>query len=123
MYITKKETKALVQELFLDRDKTEEELEEEGNLITKKSEIKIEVLNGSGNKENLDAVIKKLKAEGYKVSQKGTTNETSKTVVIKNKDVSSEIPDNIIETIGAGVAQKSESTSSQKHNNNYRKRL
>ncbi len=111
----KKETKALVQELFLDRDKTEEDLEEEGNLITKKSEIKIEVLNGSGNKDNLDDVIKKLKAEGYKVSQKDTTNETSKTVVIKNKDVSSEISDDIIETIGAGVAQKSESTSSQKN--------
>ncbi len=111
----KKETKALVQELFLDRDKTEEDLEEEGNLITKKSEIKIEVLNGSGDKENLDDVIKKLKAEGYKVSQKDTTNETSKTVVIKNKDVSSEISDDIIETIGAGVAQKSESTSSQKN--------
>jgi len=59
----KKETKALVQELFLDRDKTEEDLEEEGNLITKKSEIKIEVLNGSGDKENLDDVVKKLKAE------------------------------------------------------------
>lgn len=111
----KKETKALVQELFLDRDKTEEDLEEEGNLITKKSEIKIEVLNGSGDKENLDDVVKKLKAEGYKVSQKDTTNETSKTVVIKNKDVSSEISDDIIETIGAGVAQKSESTSSQKN--------
>lgn len=111
----KKETKALVQELFLDRDKTEEDLEEEGNLITKKSEIKIEVLNGSGNKDNLDDVIEKLKAEGYKVSQKDTTNETSKTVVIKNKDVSSEISDDIIETIGAGVAQKSESTSSQKN--------
>ncbi len=111
----KKETKALVQELFLDRDKTEEDLEEEGNLITKKSEIKIEVLNGSGDKDNLDDVIKKLKAEGYKVSQKDTTNETSKTVVIKNKDVSSEISDDIIETIGAGVAQKSESTSSQKN--------
>ncbi len=111
----KKETKALVQELFLDRDKTEEDLEEEGNLITKKSEIKIEVLNGSGDKDNLDDVVKKLKAEGYKVSQKDTTNETSKTVVIKNKDVSSEISDDIIETIGAGVAQKSESTSSQKN--------
>lgn len=111
----KKETKALVQELFLDRDKTEEDLEEEGNLITKKSEIKIEVLNGSGDKDNLDDVIKKLKAEGYKVSQKDTTNETSKTVVIKNKDVSSEISDDIIETIGVGVAQKSESTSSQKN--------
>ncbi len=111
----KKETKTLVQELFLDRDKTEEDLEEEGNLITKKSEIKIEVLNGSGNKENLEDVVKKLKEEGYKVSQKDTTNETSKTVVIKNKDVSSEISDDIIETIGAGIAQKSESTSSQKN--------
>lgn len=111
----KKETKALVQELFLDRDKTEEDLEEEGNLITKKSEIKIELLNGSGNKENLEDIAKKLKAEGYKVSKKSTTNETGKTVIIKNKDVSSEISDDIIEIIGAGISQNSESTSTQKN--------
>lgn len=111
----KKETKALVQELFLDRDKTEEDLEEEGNLITKKSEIKIELINGSGNKENLEDIAKKLKAEGYKVSKKSTTNETGKTVIIKNKDVSSEISDDIIEIIGAGIAQNSESTSTQKN--------
>lgn len=111
----KKETKALVQELFLDRDKTEEDLEEEGNLITKKSEIKIELLNGSGNKENLEDIAKKLKEEGYKISKKSTTNETAKTVIIKNKDVSSEISENIIEVIGAGIAQNSESTSTQKN--------
>ncbi len=116
----KKETKALVQELFLDRDKTEEDLEEEGNLITKKSEIKIELLNGSGNKENLEDIAKKLKAEGYKVSKKSTTNETGKTVIIKNKDVSSEISDDIIEIIGAGISQNSDS---KKYNNSYRKRL
>ena len=111
----KKETKALVQELFLDRDKTEEDLEEEGNLITKKSKIKIELLNGSGNKENLEDIAKKLKEEGYKISKKSTTNETAKTVIIKNKDVSSEISENIIEVIGAGIAQNSESTSTQKN--------
>ncbi len=109
----KKETKNLVQELFLDRDKTEEDLEEEGNLITKKSEIKIQVLNGSGDKEILTDVVDKLKKEGYKVSQKDTTNETSKTVVIRNKDVSSEISEDIVETIGAGVEQSRESTSAQ----------
>lgn len=55
----------------------------------------------------------KLKKEGYKVSQKDTTNETSKTVVIRNKDVSSEISEDIVETIGAGVEQSRESTSAQ----------
>lgn len=109
----KKETKDLVQELFHNRDKTAEDLEEEGNLLTKKSEVKIQVLNGSGDKEKLDDVTKKLKDEGYKVTKKGTTNEIDKTVIIKNKDVSSEITENIIETIKTGVEQSSESTSSQ----------
>lgn len=109
----KKETKDLVQELFHNRDKTAEDLEEEGSLLTKKSEVKIQVLNGSGDKEKLDDVTKKLKDEGYKVTKKGTTNEIDKTVIIKNKDVSSEITENIIETIKTGVEQSSESTSSQ----------
>lgn len=109
----KKETKNLVQELFYDRDKTEEDLEEEGNLLTEKSEIKLQVLNGSGDKDKLNDVIKKLKAEGYKVTKNDTTNETAKTAIIRNKDVSSEIADDIIKTIGTGIEQNSESTSSQ----------
>lgn len=109
----KKETKNLVQELFHDRDKTEEDLEEEGNLLTEKSEIKLQVLNGSGDKEKLDDLIKKLKAEGYKVTKNDTTNEIAKTAIIRNKDVSSEIADDIIKTIGTGIEQSSESTSSQ----------
>ena len=109
----KKETKNLVQELFHDRDKTEEDLEEEGNLLTEKSEIKLQVLNGSGDKDKLNDVIKKLKAEGYKVTKNDTTNEIAKTAIIRNKDVSSEISDDIIKTIGTGIKQNSESTSSQ----------
>lgn len=106
----KKETKNLINKLFLNRDKTEDELEDEGSTITKKSETKIEVLNGSGETSNLEKVVKELKGAGYKVSKQGTTNTTSKTVIVKDKDVSSTITEGLEEVLGIGVVQKSETT-------------
>ena len=106
----KKKTKELVNSLFLNRDKTEEDLEDEGNVITKKSEVKIEVLNGSGEKANLDKVVNALKGAGYKISKKGITNTTAKTVIIKDKDVGSTITNNISEVLEMKLIQSSETT-------------
>ena len=91
-------------------DKTEEDLEDEGNVITKKSEVKIEVLNGSGEKANLDKVVNAWKGAGYKISKKGITNTTAKTVIIKDKDVGSTITNNISEVLEMKLIQSSETT-------------
>lgn len=106
----KSETKNKINELFLNRDKTEEDMEEEGKTITKKSNVKIEVLNGSGEVDKLEKVKTALKNAGYKVSKTGKTNSTSKTVVIKNKDVSSTIVEDIEEILETGITQNSDTT-------------
>ena len=120
----KKETAALVQELFYDRDKTEEELNEENtdttnttnnstNSSTSKSSIKIEVLNGSGNSNTLQKVVSDLEGAGYKVTRTGSTNTTSKTSIINKKEVSNTILKNMKEVLGAGTIQESQSSSSK----------
>lgn len=109
----KKKTKELVQQLFFDRDKTEEDIQEEGNLIESKSKIKLEVLNGTGEKEKLEEVVKELTDAGYKVSSKASTNEIPQTVIIKNKDVSSEISSDISGVLEGGTVQNGDETSGE----------
>ena len=119
----KKETEALVQELFYERDaieETNEELLEEGETtnnettsVPSKSSIKIEVLNGSGNVKNLQTVVDDLKGAGYKVTRTGSTNATSKTTIINKKDIDETILTNLKEVLEIGDIKESESTSSK----------
>ena len=121
-----KETKELVQELFVDRDKTEEELAAEQNAennttssdkatssTTKKSSLKIEVLNGSGASKNLQTVVNDLKKAGYNVTKTGETNATSKTTIIDKKEVNNTNLQEIKDVLETGVIQNSQSSSSK----------
>lgn len=125
----KQETQALIQELFYDRDKTEEASDEEQDATTSnttntsstinsshlssKSDIKIEVLNGSGVSSNLQTVVTDLGEAGYKVTRTGTTNATSKTSIINKKDVNSTYLTNMKEILETGTIQSSQSSSSK----------
>lgn len=128
----KKATQALIQELFYDRDNTEELTENAetttnnvtsntstnstiNNTVTsnKKSDIKIEILNGSGDSKKLQKAVSELEGAGYKVTRTGTTNSTSKTTIIDKKDVSNTLLQNMKEVLGAGVIQNSQSSSSK----------
>lgn len=128
----KKATQALIQELFYDRDNTEELNENAetttnnvtsntstnstiNNTVTsnKKSDIKIEILNGSGDSKKLQKAVSKLEGAGYKVTRTGTTNSTSKTTIIDKKDVSNTLLQNMKEVLGTGVIQNSQSSSSK----------
>lgn len=128
----KEETEALIQELFYDRDKTEEELNQENQISgdnttgnntastnskttssTSKSNIKIEILNGSGVSQNLQKAVDDLEGAGYKVTRTGSTNVTSKTTIIDKKDVSQNLLTNIKEILEVGTIQESTSSSSK----------
>ena len=128
----KKATQALIQELFYDRDNTEELNENAetttnnvtsntstnstiNNTVTsnKKSDIKIEILNGSGDSKKLQKAVSELEGAGYKVTRTGTTNSTSKTTIIDKKDVSNTLLQNMKEVLGTGVIQNSQSSSSK----------
>lgn len=122
-----KKTKTLIEELFVNRDKTEEETTNttESNTIstnststtsttaTKKDSIKIEVLNGSGSSTNLQTVVSKLEKAGFKVTKKGETNSTSKTTIINKKEIKDNYITEIKNAVGMGITQNSQSTSSK----------
>lgn len=82
----KKETEKLVEELFYNRDITEESENTDENAVnnisssssTSSKDIKIEILNGTGNSKTLSTVTEELKAAGYNVTKTGTTNTTKK---------------------------------------------
>lgn len=122
-----KETDALVQELFFDRDLEEEENTETNetdntsgtnttstNKTVSKSDIKIEVLNGSGNGNTFQKAVKELKNAGYTVSRTGNTNNTSKTTIIDKKETKEVLLKNIKETLGTGYISNSEANSNSK---------
>lgn len=127
----KEKTQALVQELFYDRDKTEEELNEENNqtntqnttntsdttknktYITNKAEVKVEVLNGSGVSKNLQTVVDDLEGAGYKVTRTGSTSATSKTTITNKKNVSDTLLKNMKEVLEVGTIQYNQSSSSK----------
>ena len=106
----KKATQALIQELFY--DSTNSTI---NNTVTsnKKSDIKIEILNGSGDSKKLQKAVSELEGAGYKVTRTGTTNSTSKTTIIDKKDVSNTLLQNMKEVLGTGVIQNSQSSSSK----------
>lgn len=119
------ETESLIQELFYDRDIVEEQTD--GNVSSNetnttsntvsttksKSDIKIEVLNGSGASKNLQLAVNDLKKAGYNVSRTGETNVTSKTVIMDKKSVGNTTLNNIEETLGEGQIEESQSSSSK----------
>lgn len=119
----KKETKELIEEIFFNRDleETADESEENstGSTTTKtsesisKSDIKLEVLNGSGEASKLQKVVKELEGAGYKVTRTGTTNTTAKTTIADKKNVKETFLKNIKDVLEVGIISSSESSSSK----------
>ena len=122
------ETATLIQELFYDRDKTEEEITGEENttnstndanttsstISTKsKSEIKVEVINGTGTSSNLQNAVDALKEAGYNVTRTGSTNTTTKTVIMNKKNIGDAVLEGIEQALDVGTVQDSESSSSK----------
>ena len=122
------ETATLIQELFYDRDKTEEEITGEENttnstndanttsstISTKnKSEIKVEVINGTGTSSNLQEAVDALKKAGYNVTRTGSTNTTTNTVIMNKKNIGDAVLEGIEQALGSGTVQESNSRSSK----------
>ena len=115
-----KETEKLIQELFYDRDLDQEQTQvtdEEGNIVetntVSKKDVTIEVLNGSGNSENLNKAVEELEGAGYEVTRKDVTTATSKTAIINKQNAADIILTNIEQVLGVGDIQNPESSSSK----------
>ena len=120
------ETEALIQSLFY----PEEQTETDGNNVngtnttnavdtntanstTSKSDIKIEVLNGSGSSSNLQKAVDLLEEAGYDVTKTGPTSTITKTMIYNKKEISESNLEDIQETLGAGTIQNSKSSTSK----------
>ena len=109
----KKETAELIDELYGTEEEetvteesttnTEPTNENTGVEVNKKeaSDIKIELLNGTGSDKTLTQVKKLLESKGYKVTGQNTTS-TSKTTIINKTDVDTKFTDNIKDILGVG---------------------
>jgi len=85
-----------VQEPSIDNENLQEEVDK-----TETSEIKIELLNGTGSNSTLTEVKKLLEDKGYQVTSKITTS-TSKTTIINKTGIDTKFTDNIKDVIGVG---------------------
>lgn len=124
LYIAdKKETKEIVEELFMEPEEETEDVKQddsnENNVDAKAtsktsdvSQIKIELLNGTGKSSVLSEVTELLKEKGYNVTKTGTTNATAKTSIINRTGRTTKETQTIKEILKVG------STSSKTSNNN-----
>ena len=132
---SKTQTKKLIEKLFFNRDIEETEGETTNTIYentssntisnttsnttggtstgSSKENIKIEVLNGSGDSQSLQKVVNQLKGAGFKVTRTGSTNVTSKTTIANKKDVKDVLVKNIKDVLGIGDVLDSESSSSK----------
>ena len=118
----KTQTEELIQELFFDRDIIEDETSETGESSNEnesnkvsKSDIELEVLNGSGDSDLLQKAVKQLEGSGYKVSRSGNTNSTSKTTIVNKSTTKEVILKNIKDVLGVGeISTSSQANSSSK---------
>ena len=123
--INKKLSTELIQSMFY-VDSTEET---ENNTITnslnttsnsisstttiKDDELKIELINGSGNTSKLEEAKTKLEEAGFTVKKTGKTSTISKTVITNKKNATDEQLKNIKQVLNAGSISTNKQASSQ----------
>lgn len=119
--VDKKASKTLIEELFIDKQENVPDTENTntvGNTVSagttksnQNSEIKIELLNGSGNSNNLSKAEKLLKQKGYNVVKTGNTSSVSKTSIVNKTNKSSSISKDLKEILSVGtITQKSDNS-------------
>lgn len=91
--INKHEAEKVIEELYFDSEKSNEEESLHQSTITENiskdetSKIKINILNGSGSKNKLKKVQKLIEDSGYEVTTNETTAVQNKTIIINTTNV------------------------------------
>lgn len=108
----KKETDALVQQLFFENTAEQTTTGEEAEEIDV-SNVKIELLNGSGDSTKLSKATTLLKKLGYNVYKTGSTSVTDSTTIVKNSiKTTATITSKLKSDLGIGNISNSATTSS-----------
>ncbi len=114
-----KQTKKLVEELFIEEREIQEDEQEEntntvGNTIpggnttssVTQPKIKIELLNGSGSEKNLTKAVEQLEQKGYEVVKKGNTKTTTKTSIINRSNQEDSVSKKLKQALKYGTISK-----------------
>lgn len=116
--VNKKETKNIVDLLFTDitiEDNVVNTIEGTNtNTIDEEqtnTEIKIELLNGTGSERTLEDVKKQLIKQGYNVIKTGTTSITSNTVIINRTNQSTIVEEDLKQILNVKNVNKSSNNS------------
>lgn len=99
-------TKELIEELYFE----ENDIQDDTTSTTQNKEssnIKIEILNGSGDSTLLTKATDKLKQEGYTVYKTGTTSSTSKTTIVNKNNLESSSLSTIKQLLNVGIISDS----------------
>lgn len=79
---------------------------------TNSKKVKIEILNGSGDKTALEKAKQKLQEAGFEVTKSGNTTAISKTIITNKKETSKENLNKIKETLGVGSVSTNKTSTS-----------
>ena len=117
--VDKTSAKELIQSMFY--SDTEENTDDNTNTVSNNitsensnttSQIKIELLNGSGDKTKLEEAKKALENAGYVVKKTGNVTAISKTIITNKKDETDENLKKIKDTLGVGSISTNKSSTS-----------
>lgn len=117
--VNKKQAKELIQNMFYSQEETDEtgETNTIGNntvsgTTSTSSKLKVEILNGSGDKTLLQEAKTLLTKAGYNVTKTGQTSTISKTIITNKKSATDEQLKDIKKTLGVGSITTSKSSTS-----------
>ncbi len=115
--VNEKETKSLIQSMFYSDENIKSDLNNTINSVNNNSDsnfsnIKVELLNGSGNKNKLQKAKELLESAGYNVTKTGNTNAITKTIITNKKDITDEMLKEIKQVLGTGSISTVKSSTS-----------
>lgn len=117
--VNKKEAKTLIESMFNTEETNSNTNSNNTNSNststtsnTSASQIKIELLNGSGDKTKLQEAKTMLEKAGYKVTKTGNTSSIAKTIITNKKDLEDKELQEIKSTLGVGSTSTNKSSTS-----------
>lgn len=113
--VNKKEAKTLVESMFNTEGTNSSNTNSNSTFTdsnTNASQIKIELLNGSGDKTKLQEAKTILEQAGYKVTKTGSTSSISKTIITNKKEVEDKELQEIKNELGVGNISTNKSSTS-----------
>lgn len=115
--VDKEATKELIQSMFYNDSIDEESINTTSNNTinnssSNTSQIKVELLNGSGDKTKLEKAKELLKEAGYNITKTGNVSTISKTIITNKTNATEEDLKDIQTTLGVGSTSTNKSSTS-----------